>query len=521
MDLKDHYDFVIIGSGFGGSVSALRLAEKGYSVLVIEKGKHFRDTDYPETNWNLRKWLWIPALKCFGIQKLTFLRHASILSGVGVGGGSLVYANTLPKPKAAFFNRGSWAGLADWETELEPHYKTAWQMLGATVNPKLAESDLALQKLAEKINKSSDFSPTTVAVYFGQADVTVSDPYFGGRGPDRKGCIHCGACMTGCRNNAKNTLDKNYLHLAGQLGVTILAENKVTSVKAKSESGKERYSINFSRSTSYFSKERSVTSENVIFAGGVLGTIPLMLKLRKSTLPGLSPRLGEMIRTNNEALIINTTTDRELDLYKGVAIGSILETDENSHVEPVRYGKGAGFWRITMMPMVSERNPIKRILRLLITPFKEPITWLKIFFVRDFGKSSAVLLFMQHLDSTLKIQNGLFGIRSKIEKGKAPTPFIPEAHELALKYSEIIKGKPQIMVNEVLAGIPSTAHILGGACMGSSPEEGVINEKNEVFGYPGMYVFDGSMISANPGVNPSLTITAITERGMSYIPKKN
>jgi cholesterol oxidase len=520
MQLNSHYDFIIIGSGFGGSVSALRLSEKGYSVLVIEKGKKFRDSDFPETNWNFRKWLWIPALKCFGIQKLNFFRHASILSGVGVGGGSLVYANTLPRPKTAFFNKGSWAGLADWQTELEPHYLTAWKMLGATINPKLAESDLALQKLAQQLNKESSFSPTTVAVYFGQPDVTVSDPYFDGRGPDRKGCIHCGACMTGCRHNAKNTLDRNYLHLAQQLGAQILAEHKVTGIKQHSESGKESYQVVFRKSTAWFSKQKVLSAGHVIFSGGVMGTIPLLLKLKKTTLPGLSPRVGEMIRTNNEALIINTTTDRNLELYKGVAIGSILETDENSFVEPVRYGKGSGFWRLAMLPMVSERNPLKRMFKLLITPFKDPISWMKVIFVRDFGKSSSVLLFMQHLESTLKIRQGFFGTKTVVEKGKAPTPFIPEAHDLALKYSAIINGKPQIMVNEVLAGIPSTAHVLGGACMGKSPEEGVIDSQNRVFGYPGLYVFDGSMISANPGVNPSLTITAITERGMSYIPNK-
>lgn len=520
MLLESHYDFIIIGSGFGGSVSALRLSEKGYSVLVIEKGKQHTDSDFPETNWNFRKWLWIPALRCFGIQKLNFFRHASILSGVGVGGGSLVYANTLPKPKAAFFKKGSWAGLADWQAELEPHYKTAWKMLGATVNPKLAESDLALQTLARQLNKESSFSPTTVAVYFGQADVTVSDPYFDGRGPDRKGCIHCGACMTGCRHNAKNTLDKNYLHLAQLLGAQILAEHEVRSVKKHTEDGKEAYRVSFRKSTAWFGRQNELIAGNVIFAGGVMGTIPLLLKLRKTTLPLLSPRVGEMIRTNNEALIVNTTTDNSLELYKGVAIGSILETDENSHAEPVRYGKGSGFWRLAMLPMVSERQPFKRMMKLLITPFRDPIRWFKIFFVRDFGKSSSVLLFMQHLDSTLKIRQGFFGSRTVVEKGKAPTPFIPEAHELALKYSAIINGKPQIMVNEVLAGIPSTAHVLGGACMGKSPEEGVIDSKNRVFGYPGLYVFDGSMISANPGVNPSLTITAITERGMSYIPNK-
>jgi cholesterol oxidase len=520
MQLKENYDYVIIGSGFGGSVSALRLAEKGYTVLVIEKGKWFRSSDFAKTNWDLRKWLWIPALKCFGIQKLNFLRHISAMSGVGVGGGSLVYANTLPKPKSPFFSQGSWAGLEKWEEELEPFYNTAWKMLGAAVNPVLAESDRAMQKLATQINKSSHFSPTTAAVYFGEPDVIVKDPYFNGKGPDRTGCIHCGACMTGCRHNAKNTLDKNYLHLAQQLGAEISAENEVTSIKAIGEKGIGGYEISFQKSTTYFSKTQSIKAKGVIFSGGVMGTIPLLLKLKETSLPGLSSRVGHMIRTNNEALIYNTSVDKTLELYKGIAIGSILELDENSHIEPVRYGKGSGFWRLTMLPMVSEKNPFLRIIKLIVLPFSAPITWLKVFFVRDFGKSSTILLFMQHLDSTLQLKRGIFGIKTRVEEGKAPTPFIPEAHRIAHMFSALIKAKPQIMVNEVFAGIPSTAHILGGACMGKTIEDGVIDSNNRVFGYENMFVFDGSMISANPGVNPSLSITAISERGMSKISVK-
>jgi cholesterol oxidase len=520
MDLKEIYDFVIIGSGFGGSVSALRLTEKGYSVLVIEKGKHFEPSDFPQTNWNLRKWLWVPKLRFFGIQKFTFLRHASVLSGVGVGGGSLVYANTLAKPKSAFFRQGSWAKLDEWENELNPYYELAWKMLGSSVNPVLADSDLALQELARKLGRPDLFSPTRVGVFFGEPDVEVKDPYFDGKGPGRTGCTHCGACMTGCRHNAKNTLDKNYLYLARQLGAEILSEHRVTSVIPMGDQGSEGYVVKFRKSTVLFPSQKSVKARSVVFAGGVLGTVPLLLKLRKTTMPGLSHRIGDMVRTNNETLIICTTTDKNLDLYKGIAIGSIYEPDENSYIEPVRYGKGSGFWRITMLPMVSEKNPFRRIFQLIITPFKSPLAWLKVFFVRDFGRSSTVLLFMQYLDSTLKLRTGALRIKTRIEKGTAPTPFIPEAHKLARDFSEIINGKPQIMVNEVLAGIPSTAHILGGACMSDSPENGVIDKENRVFGYDNLFVFDGSMISANPGVNPSLTITAMTERGMSRIHNK-
>ncbi len=515
------YDYVIIGSGFGGSVSALRLAEKGYSVLVIEKGKRWEACDFPKTNWNLSKWLWLPALKLFGIQKITFFRHISILSGVGVGGGSLVYANTLPKPKSEFFSHGSWSGLDNWEKKLEPHYEVAWKMLGAATNPILGPSDEALKVLSSRIGKEDKFAPTKVSVYFDEPRKTVPDPYFEGKGPERTGCIHCGECMTGCRHNAKNTLDKNYLYLAQDLGAEVLAENEVMDVGPAGVDGEQGYLIKYRKSTSWFAKSSEVRAKGVVFAGGVLGTIPLLLKLQKKSLPKLSSRLGDMVRTNNEALIPSTSLDKDLGLWKGVAIGSILEVDENSHLEPVRYGKGSGFWRITMMPMVSERNFFLRILKLLFIPFKAPIQWLKIWFVDDFAKRTTVLLFMQHLDSTLKLRRGLFGMRTLVEKGKAPTAFIPEAHKLAEDFSKIINGKPQTMFTETITGIPSTAHILGGACMGASSNEGVIDKDNRIFGYENMYVFDGSMISANPGVNPSLSITAISEYGMSKIPEKD
>ncbi len=517
MHLIESYDYIIIGSGFGGSVAALRLAEKGYSVLVIEKGKKYDNTDFPKTNWNVRKWFWVPGIKLFGIQKLTFFRHITILSGVGVGGGSLVYANTLPKPKSAFFNQGSWAGLDNWETELTPFYDIAREMLGATENPLLGPSDLALQKLAQQISRADCFAPTTVGVFFGEPDKTVKDPYFNGKGPERKGCIHCGACMTGCRQNAKNSLDKNYLHLAQESGVTILPEHEVIDVKPQGEHGENGYEITFRKSTKYFSAKKRISSKGVIFSGGVMGTVPLLLKLRKSSLPHLSPRVGDMIRSNNEALITNTTIDKNPELHKGLAIGSILELDENSHLEPVRYGEGSGFWRMTMLPMVSERNFFKRFMKLILILVRSPFTWLRILFVRDYAKSSSILLFMQHLDSTLKFRRGILGTKTRIEKGKAPTPFIPEAHAIAHAYSKIINARPQVIVTETITGIPSTAHILGGACMGKTKEDGVIDSNNKVFGYEDMYVFDGSVISSNPGVNPSLTITAISERGVSKI----
>jgi cholesterol oxidase len=519
--IKDNYDYIIIGSGFGGSVSALRLAQKGYTVLVIEKGKWFSQDDFPKTNWYLKQWLWIPRLKLFGILKLSFFRHVSVLSGVGVGGGSLVYANTLPKPKSKFFNHGSWAELTDWEKELGSYYDTAWQMLGASKNPLLDEADFAMQKLADSIGKENEFSETKVAIYFGDKGKTVDDPYFEGKGPNRTGCTGCGACMTGCRYNAKNTLDKNYLHLAQQLGVDILAEKLVSDVHpVGNQDGSGGYEITFKNSTSWFSKSKKVKSSGVVFSGGVLGTIPLLLKLKNTSLPNISNKIGDDVRTNNEALILNVTLDKEKDLSKGIAIGSIIDLDKNSHLEPVKYGAGSGFWRLMMMPMVSEKNFFLRIIKLILIPFSDPIRWLKVMFVNDFAKRSSVLLFMQNLDSTLRFKNGFFGMGTRLSKGKAPSAFIPEAHEIAKKHAKETNSKSVVMWTETLTGIPSTAHILGGAVMGKDEQSGVIDKNNKVFGYENMYICDGSMISANPGVNPSLSIAAISERAMSQIPLK-
>lgn len=514
--LNSHYDYVVIGSGFGGSVSALRLSEKGYSVLVIEQGKRFRAEDFPKTNWNLRKWLWLPALRWFGIQRISFFRHVSVLSGVGVGGGSLVYANTLPKPQSPFFNHGSWKGLDDWEVKLAPFYDLAWKMLGASQNPYLAPADLSLKKMAEEMGR--EFSPATVSVFFGERGKTVKDPYFGGKGPDRSGCIFCGACMTGCRHNAKNTLDKNYLYLAEQLGAEILPEHKVVDVLPRGNRGEKGYEVVFKKSTSWFSPSRKVWAKGVIFAAGVLGTVSLLLKLKKSSLPGLSDQVGRMVRTNNESLTLNTVYEGEYSgrMSEGLAIGSIMTLDKDSHVEPVRYGKGSGFWGSLVVPVVDERNFWLRNLKWVAKFIGQLFVRIKILFTRDFASSTSILLFMQHLDSRLHFRRGWFGLRTGVE-GDAPTAFIPEALRFATRYAKSIKAISSVMFTESISGIPSTAHILGGACMGRDASKGVIDKDNRVFGYENMYVFDGSMISANPGVNPSLTIVAITEYGMSKI----
>jgi len=519
---EPEYDYVIIGSGFGGSISALRLVEKGYKVLVIEKGKQYEPSDFPKSNWKLRKWLWLPSIRFFGFFKMTFFRHIGVLSGVGVGGGSLVYANTLPRPAKEFFNSGNWAGLADWEKELLPYYGIAEKMLGAETNPKLYDSDLTMLELAKRNGREALFSPTPVAVFFGEPEKKVADPFFGGEGPEREGCSFCGGCMTGCRHNAKNTLDKNYLYLAAKKGAEILPEHLVTSIKPTgAPDGSEGYEISYRRITSFlYSKRRKVRARGIVISGGVLGTVRLLLDMKRKTLPALSDTVGNFIRTNNESLVLVDSRDYSKDFSKGVAIGSIFAPDEYSHIEPVRYSSGSGFWKLLGVPLTHGRNVFVRIGKLLYHLIRHPFSWLHLYFTKDHAKQSVILLYMQHLNSTLNLRRGLFNMRSKLSSGGAPTAFMPESKKLAEQVSEIINGKPFVLVTEAITGMPTTAHILGGCVIGKSSDDGVIDINHRVFGYSGIYICDGSAISSNPGVNPSLSISAMTERAMASIPIK-
>ncbi|MBW1905498.1 MAG: GMC family oxidoreductase [Deltaproteobacteria bacterium] len=522
-----HYDWIIIGSGFGGSVSAHRLTQKGYKVLVIEKGCRFEPEDFPKTNWDLKRWMWSPSIGLRGIFKMSFLKHMTVLHGVGVGGGSLVYANTLPTPKQEFFQSESWGHLADWEAELAPHYESAKRMLGATPNPLMTKGDHVMKEIAEDIGRQDHFHPTEVAVFFGKPDKKVPDPFFGGEGPDRVGCNFCGACMTGCRVGAKNTLDMNYLYLAEKHGAEVLAETEVTRVRPRDDGG---YIVETKASLGK-AYTAEMSADRVILAGGVMGTMPLLLQMKEDPngLPQLSDRLGDFVRSNSEALFGIVSPDKREDFSKGVAITSILHADDHTHIEPVRYGAGSGFFRTLLSVHSPGPTALARIWGALVAFARQPVRWLKALSVNDFAKHTQVLLYMRTLEGTLRMRLGR-ELRTGFRRGlvtevddpsQAPSAFMEDATDLAKRFAEKVNGVPTTLVTETLLGVPSTAHILGGACMGASAKAGVIDARHEVFNYPGLYVIDGAAISANPGVNPALTITALAERAMSLIADKH
>jgi cholesterol oxidase len=515
-------DFLIIGSGFGGSVSALRLTEKGYSVLMLERGRRLGAADFPKSNWNLKRWLWLPQLGFRGLFKMTFLRHVTVLSGVGVGGGSLVYANTLPVPPDGFFGASSWAHLADWKAELASHYVTVRRMLGATDYPGTTAADEVIRAVGRDLGRpEGDFRRSPVAVFFGAAGVTVPDPYFDGAGPPRAGCTQCGGCMIGCRENAKNTLDKNYLWLAERRGLRIEADTEVTWVRPLPGGG---YQVEARRGAHLLGRTAvRYTARQVVFAGGVLGTVPLLLRLRARPdgLPRLSPRVGDFLRTNSESLLGVVSTRRDVDLSKGIAITSVLHTDEHSHLEPVRYPAGSGFFRLLVVPHADGRTLPARLAGTVGRLLRHPLRYLRALLVPDFARFGLILLYMRTLEGHLRLRLGLGGrLTTALGDGPAPTASIPEATDLARRVGQKLDGADVGLVTELLLDSPTTAHILGGACMGKSADEGVIDARHRVFGYDGLYVIDGSAVSANPGVNPSLTIAALAERAMSLVPPK-
>jgi cholesterol oxidase len=525
------YDYVVIGSGFGGSVSAMRLAEKGYHVLVIERGKRFRDQDFARTNWNLRRFLWFPPLRWFGIMQITFINGVLVLHGSGVGGGSLVYANVLMEPSDEMFNAPDWRALADWKTVLRPFYDTACQMLGVTTNPRLGPADHVFKQIAENLGQASTFRPTNVGVFFGEEGTTVPDPYFGGEGPDRTGCIYCGGCMVGCRHNAKNSLTKNYLYFAEKRGAEIVSETTVRVIRPLAENQLDgaRYEIETRRSTGLpFGKNKRIRARNVVVSAGTLGTLRLLFHCRDvaQTLPEISPRLGDCVRTNSEALMGITSRNNDTDYSAGVAITSIFQADEVTQIEPVRYPHGSSMMRLLGAPMIDPHPHFAgRFAQIARMTLRRPLDFLRAMVFPNWAKRSVIVLVMQTIDNQLKLRLGrnvltVFrrGLVAAREKDHSVPARIEIAHTVTQQFADHTNGIAQSSIHESLFNIPLTAHILGGVPFGRSADEGVIDLNCEVFRYPGLYVVDGSIMPANPGVNPSLTIAALAEYAMSQIP---
>ncbi|MGV9193977.1 FAD-dependent oxidoreductase [Microbacterium sp. MC2] len=516
-----HYDVVVIGSGFGGSVAALRLAEKGYSVAVLEQGRWFADHELPETSWRIRRYLWMPVARCFGIMRLTLLRNVFIASGTGVGGGSLVYANTLYEPLDDFYRDPQWAGITDWRAELAPHYDQAKRMLGVVTYPGRSRLDALMAELAEDYGVADTYHPADVGVFFGDGPGAISaDPYFGGIGPERAGCIDCGACMTGCRHNAKNTLVKNYLPLAQRAGARIFARHTVTDVRPEPEGG---YRVGGHRTGNRL-RRFAVTAEHVVFAGNALNTQTLMHRLKRRGLPRLSDRLGELSRTNSEAVLSARSSRRDADFTDGVAITSSFHPDAHTHVEPVRYGRGSSLLSVLNAHLVDPVEGMPRW-RAAVRTYRR-LGWRKALTLhapRRWAQQSVIVLVMQSLDNSITtfLTRGLFGRRLTSKQGRGePNPeWIPTAHRVARDLAARIDGVAG-GTSADLIGIPMTAHFIGGCAIGTSPSDGVIDPYQRVFGYDGLHITDGSAISANLGVNPSLTITAQAERAMSLWPNK-
>lgn len=519
------YDYIIIGSGFGGSVSALRLVEKGYRVLIIESGKRFRPDDFANTNWNLRKWLWAPKIGCYGIQRIHPLKNVLILAGSGVGGGSLVYANTLLIPPDKFFNDPSWNTLQeDWEKELTPYYKTAKKMLGVTKNVEMSETDKLLYEYSKNIGREKYFKQTEVGVFFGEKGKEVDDPFFEGEGPKRTGCTKKGHCMVGCRDGGKNSLDKNYLWLAENLGLEILPEHKVVSV-TQSKNG--TYNIYSKKVTGISSlhKKKTFVSKGVIFSAGALGTNELLLKCKgKGYLDKLSNKIGHRARTNSEVMT-GLTANRKSDFkIEGVSITSGVYVNDNTHIEVVRYPKGSSAMNILTTLLIDKTGKIPRVFKLIKEIIIHPVRFLHISIPYRWAELSTILLVMQSTDNKIRLINKrrwwfpFKKVLTSISGNKKIPAYIQEANDAAREMAHKVNGIPQSAITEVLFNSPVSAHLIGGCTMGKNINEGVIDKYHRVFGYKNMYVIDGSSIPANLSVNPSLTITAMAERAMSYIP---
>jgi cholesterol oxidase len=532
-DHVEAYDFVVVGSGFGGSVAALRLVEKGYQVLVLERGKRYQDADFARSNWMVWKYLWAPALRCFGILQISPFRHVIALHGAGMGGGSLGYANVLMEPDERLFSAPAWRHLADWKTLLRPHYATARRMLGVAQNPRAWAADRTLAEIAAELNCPETFRLTDIGVFLGEPGKEVPDPYFGGSGPARSGCTHCGGCMVGCRHNAKNTLMKNYLYFAEKWGARLQAESEVRQVRPlpPDQPDGARYEVVYRRSTGWLIEPHSrVRARNVIFSAGALGTMQLLLRCREITrsLPKISRRLGEIVRTNSEALLGATGKNFQTDCSEGVAITSLFMADPVTAIEPVRYPAGSSLMRFLSGPLIATRgNGLARLISTLVALVLHPLRFYHMYLQVGWAQRTTILLVMQTEDNCIHMRCGralqtLF--RRNLVSHTDARHSIPATsalgHQVAQRFAEKTGSVPAGTINESLWNIPMTAHLLGGCPFGRTAEEGVIDLDCQIHHYPGLYVVDGSIMPANPGINPSLTITALAEYALSRIPAK-
>ncbi len=513
------FDYIIIGSGFGGSVSAHRLTEKGYKVLVIEKGKRFKNSDFPKTNWNLRKYLWMPQFGLHGIQRLNLFKHAFVLTGVGVGGGSLVYANTLMHPPKEFFQNNDWEKFNNWESTLEPFYKKAHFMLGRTKLNKFYIEDEILRDVARDLKKEESFDNVYVAVNY-HSHNSAHDPYFNGEGPLRNSCTECAGCMVGCRENAKNTLDKNYLYFAEKNGARILPETRVWKINFNDNI----YSVSCKNSMKPGGR-KVFKANGIIVAGGVLGTLKLLLhqKYLFKTLPDLSPTLGKKVRTNSETLC--TASAAKTKLNNGVAISSIFRPQPDTYIEIVKYPTGSNVMKYLLSLATGEAKlPFIRTFKFIGNCMVHPVKFARMFFNGKWAHNTIIFLVMQSADNAMKVvlRKGLLRKRITFKNNQANkvNAYIPIGQEVMNRYAKKTGAIPQNSAMELLFNIPSTAHILGGAPMGDSDRNGLIDKNFRVFNYPNMYVVDGSAIQGNLGVNPSYTIAAIAEYAMDQIPAK-
>jgi cholesterol oxidase len=520
------YDVVVVGSGFGGSVAALRLAEKGYRVAVLEAGRRFADDEFAETSWDLKKYLFAPEFGCFGIQRIHFLKDVMVLAGAGVGGGSLVYANTLYKPLKPFYRDRQWAEITDWESELAPHYDQASRMLGVVTNPTVTPSDEVIRKVADDMGIAETHHPTPVGVYFGAPGEQAADPYFGGAGPSRTGCTECGSCMTGCRVGAKNTLVKNYLHLAEGLGAKVVPLTTVTGLTERADGS---FEIELRKTGKHSRRFRtSITAGQVVLAAGTWGTQNLLHRMADSgALPRLSSKLGELTRTNSESITGagRLEVDEANDYTRGVAITSSIHPDEQTHIEPVRYGKGSNAMSLLQTIATDGGSPESRWRQALRYVRKNPRTTLKLLRSKEWSQRTIILLVMQSLDNSITtyLKRGPFGRKfytSKQGHGE-PNPTYIEAGQRATQITAKHMGGVAGGTWSELFNVPLTAHFIGGCPIGADATHGVIDAYHRAFGHPSLSIVDGAAISANLGVNPSLTITAQAERAMSFWPNKN